>query len=222
MYEARVVERQWCLMAVLTGSLAVAMFFRSGYQGCCCVSFGCPTNSHIKLQSSTATYVYLNPLSLEKHLLLDLYRNGRDTILAPDDDVPEESTVALTEMMTKHAEHINHTLIIHHDSSTTSLKNKLIVFFGEKEGFPTKIDAHHLTDIPNWSLAIRDPWYWCIHSVCLIFQVYTQQFQVLSAVDRYGVEDLRPKMYHSLMEHSAPIPKGYGILAFPHLPCTLV
>ncbi|KAK1421565.1 hypothetical protein QVD17_24002 [Tagetes erecta] len=35
------------------------------------------------------------------------YRNGRDTILAPDDDVPEESTVTLTEMMTKHAEHIN-------------------------------------------------------------------------------------------------------------------
>ncbi|KAJ0853475.1 hypothetical protein HanRHA438_Chr14g0651641 [Helianthus annuus] len=34
---------------------------------------------------------------------------------------------------------------------------------------------------------------------------------------RYGLEDLQSTMYHLLTEQSAPIPKGYGILTFPHL-----
>ncbi|KAK1414464.1 hypothetical protein QVD17_30208 [Tagetes erecta] len=62
----------------------------------------------IKLQSSTATYVYLHPLSIETHLLLDLYHNGRDAILALDDgDIMEDPTITLSEMMAKPAEQIN-------------------------------------------------------------------------------------------------------------------
>ncbi|KAD7478388.1 hypothetical protein E3N88_01524 [Mikania micrantha] len=98
--------------------------------------------------------------------------------------------------------------MVHHDSITTPLNNKVIVGFGIQERTPTKIDAHDLT-------ATRDLWH--INSNCLIFQVYTQDFKWLSAADRYGFEEMQSTMYHGLTEQFAPFPKGYGILMFPHV-----
>ncbi|GJT43612.1 zinc finger, CCHC-type containing protein [Tanacetum coccineum] len=57
---------------------------------------------------------------------------------------------------------------------------------------------------------------WLVKLTVRFFKSTTKTSSCLNE-DRYGVEELQSTLYHLLREHFAPIPKGNGILTFPHL-----